>query len=136
MLREHSSAAHELTEPISSSCLPKTTPIISIFPSPPKSHPPLGFHVNFSLFSLSFLVLTNSSIIYGGCVCQLGGSKFSVPNWSLRWKSERCSIGLFVVKIDYWMNVIKRILLALKLQYGVNDLFDFGAHVLKFQQMI
>lgn len=47
-------------------------------PPPPKSHPPLGFHVFFSLFSLSFLVLTSSSIIYGRCVCQLSGSKFSV----------------------------------------------------------
>lgn len=103
---------------------------------PPKSHPPLGFHVFFSLFSLSFLVLTSSSIIYGGCVCQLSGSKFSVSNRSLRWKSEHCSIGLFVVKIDYCMNVIKRILLAQKLQYGVNDLFNFGAHVFKFQLMI
>lgn len=63
----------------------------------------------FSLFSLSVLVLTSWSIIYGRCVCQLSGSKFSVSNRSLRWKSEHCSIGLIVVKIDYCMNVIKRI---------------------------
>lgn len=104
-------------------------------PSNPILHLAAMFFFLF-ISSLSILVLTSSSIIYGRCVCQLSGSKFSVSNRSLRWKSEHCSIGLFVVKTDYCMNVIKRILLALKLQYGVNDLFDFGAHVLKFQQMI
>lgn len=110
-----------------SSCLLKTTPIISISlsPIPP---PPIPFSTCFPCF-LSFLIIIPcidklkyptewSRQVYGGRVSRWSGSEFNVSNWSLRCKWEVSSIGLHVIGIEWCTNGVKWILLALKLRCG------------------